>query len=123
MEQQALSVLRFFSASSYQDAVVTDQHLGVTHRPVSVAVRQIVTEILCHLISIDLMIYFLWDNAAKASVKVGFLLHRNLDGIFDSTDCRLLAIRTSVRLVPKAPLPTECHDGKCSEVVLAEHKN
>lgn len=96
VEQQVLCALRFFAVGSYQGAVATDEYLAISQPSVSVAVRRVAAAIVRRLVDIDPVIDFPRDDAARASVKAGFLLHGNLNGVLGCIDGTLIAIRSPV---------------------------
>lgn len=95
VEQQVLCALRFFGAGSFQGTVATDDYLAVSQPSVSVAVRKVAAAFVRRLGDEGGWISFPGDEAAKASVKAGFLRRGGLalDGVLGCIDGTLIAIK------------------------------
>lgn len=86
-EQQVLCALRFFATGSFQGMVATDEHLSVSQRTVSEAVRAVATAIVERLGE-------RWVNFnVDAAVKEGFArADGKLGGVVGCVDGTLVAI-------------------------------
>lgn len=93
--QQVLCALRFFGVGSFQGEVATDEHLAVSLPSMSIAVRNVPAAIVRRLGDEQQWIEFPKDEAAKASVKAGFIRRRGptLDGVLGCIDGTFIAIK------------------------------